>query len=211
MRELGRKWSEKTGVRVDWNGLVDDWIRSHDKRMMAIRGGGAPWVSYHEIYREDLPRLLHAYTRSPHNYTAAEQAEIGHFWDHLQPRPDLRPGLDALRGHFQLATLSNGDTDNLQALSRSSGIRWDFYFSADQVHAFKPAQAYYRYAAEHLHAQPPELMMVASHLYDLEAAHTYGWQTALVDRPGETPPGPHDHFDYVVPDLNALAKKLLAR
>ncbi len=206
----GKAWSKKNNVTIDWPGLIDEWQASHDREMKAIREGGAPWISYNEIYRRDLSRLLPRFTKSVHTFSAAEEETIYRFWDRLQPRSDVRRGLDALRSRFRLATLSNGDLSNLHALSKSSGITWDFYFSAEQVHHFKPAREYYQYASDQLQLPGGELMMVASHLYDLEAAHSYGWQTALIDRPGETPAGPQDHFDYVVSDMNELARALNA-
>ena len=60
-----------------------------------------------------------------------------------------------------------------------------------------------------------EVMMVASHKYDLEAAQNLGFLTALTPRPLERGPGgttdqpaPGDTFTLTAMDFNDLASKL---
>ncbi len=53
---------------------------------------------------------------------------------------------------------------------------------------FKPDPAIYRMAATYLGLDPAEIMMVASHKYDLRAAAALGFHTAFVARPLELRP-----------------------
>jgi 2-haloacid dehalogenase len=65
---------------------------------------------------------------------------------------------------------------------------------------------------------PGEVMMVAAHKYDLEAASALGLRTAFVPRPRELGPGgqpdqpaPGDSFDVVAQDFIELAAQLGTR
>jgi hypothetical protein len=57
---------------------------------------------------------------------------------------------------------------------------------------------------------PRRTLMVAAHAWDLRAAADFGLRTALIQRAGEDEPEPSDAFDLEVPDLAALAARLLA-
>ena len=56
---------------------------------------------------------------------------------------------------------------------------------AQQFRAFKPHEATYLGAAGLLGVEPAEILMVASHCYDLDAAAELGLGTAFVYRPDE--------------------------
>jgi 2-haloacid dehalogenase len=68
----------------------------------------------------------------------------------------------------------------------------------------------YRLALDRLELDPRRTLMVAAHPWDLRAAATHGLRTAYVERAGEGDPAPTDAFDLAVPDLAALATRLLA-
>jgi 2-haloacid dehalogenase len=51
--------------------------------------------------------------------------------------------------------------------------------------------------------------MVAAHPWDLRAAVALGLRTAYIERAGEGVPEPSDTFDLSVPDLAALASRLV--
>ncbi len=52
-------------------------------------------------------------------------------------------------------------------------------------------------------------IMIAAHPWDLRAAAAHGLRTAYIQRAGEGAPEPSDTFDLTVPDLAALAARLL--
>jgi 2-haloacid dehalogenase len=67
----------------------------------------------------------------------------------------------------------------------------------------------YRFALDRLALDPGRTVMVAAHPWDLRAAADHGLRTAYVQRAGEGAPAPSDTFDLSVPDLAALAARLL--
>lgn len=64
---------------------------------------------------------------------------------------------------------------------------------------------------------PAQLLMVACHNFDLNAAHAAGMRTAFVRRPGEWgPEGPPDPrpnmaYDFVVDGFDELRRAVLAQ
>jgi 2-haloacid dehalogenase len=63
---------------------------------------------------------------------------------------------------------------------------------------------------DRLALDPRRTLMVAAHAWDLRAAAGFGLRTAFIQRAGEDEPEPSDAFDLEVPDLAALAARLLA-
>jgi 2-haloacid dehalogenase len=75
---------------------------------------------------------------------------------------------------------------------------------------YKPDREVYLMAADYLSCRPEQLMMVAAHKGDLQAARKAGLKTAYVPRPAENGPGgkaepPDADFDVVAKDFVALA------
>ena len=122
-----------------------------------------------------------ASTRSP--MPNAEELTLA--WQRLQPWPDVLPGLSRLKTTYTLATLSNADVSTVVNISKRAGLPWDAIFAAEMAGVFKPDPAIYRMAATYLGLDPAEIMMVASHKYDIRAAGGLGFRTAFVARPME--------------------------
>ena len=100
-------------------------------------------------------------------------------------------------------------------MAAAAGLPWDDVLSAESVRRYKPDPAVYRMAVDRLRLPPGEIMMVAAHKYDLEAAAALGLRTAFVPRPhqlgsGGQPdqPAPGDSFDVVAQDFIELAAQL---
>jgi 2-haloacid dehalogenase len=83
------------------------------------------------------------------------------------------------------------------------------------IGVYKPQPQAYATAARWLALQPAQILMVACHNFDLNAAHAAGFRTAFVRRPDEWgPEGPPDPkpnraYDFVVDGFDALAEQVL--
>ena len=86
----------------------------------------------------------------------------------------------------------------LVAVVKNAALPFDAVLSAELARSYKPAPAVYRLAVEYLGFAPNEIMMVACHKYDLDAAQAFGMQAAFVARPFEL--GPDGHVD-TTPEL----------
>ncbi|GJO46369.1 hypothetical protein NJB1907E78_22060 [Mycobacterium marinum] len=123
-------------------------------------------------------------------------------------------GLTRLKTKFTLATLSNADVSAVVNISKRAALPWDVIFAAEMAGVFKPDPAAYRMAVGYLGCEPAEVMMVASHKYDLRAAARLGLRTAFVARPLEFGIGGAadatyaDEFDINAADFLDLAGQL---
>jgi 2-haloacid dehalogenase len=78
-------------------------------------------------------------------------------------------------------------------VSRRNGIDWDAVIPCEMLRVYKPHPDAYRRAAALLAVEPHEVLMVACHNFDLDAARGVGYRTAFVRRPDEWgPAGPPD-------------------
>jgi len=99
-------------------------------------------------------------------------------------------------------------------VSRRNGIDWDAVIPCEMLRVYKPLPDAYRRAAAFLAVEPGEILMVACHNFDLDAARGEGYRTAFVRRPDEWgPTGPPDPVpnlgcDLVVPGFAELAELL---
>ena len=146
-----------------------------------------------------------------------DEAAIDHLnraWHRLDAWPDSVAGLARLRTKYTVSTLSNGNTALLVNMAKHAGLTWDCVLSAELTGAFKPEPDCYKNAASLLGLAPEEVMMVAAHKGDLQAAQAVGFQAAFVPRPDEA--GPHREvdltpdpaFQIVATDFGDLADQL---
>jgi 2-haloacid dehalogenase len=202
---------QSSGIAVDWARFADDWRAGYQPAMAQVRRRELPWTTIDGLHRRILDRLL---AERGLDWPEDQRANFNRVWHRLRPWPDSVPGLLALKPHYTLATLSNGNLSLLTAMAKQAGLPWDCVLSAELFHHYKPDPQVYLGAARLLDLQPDELMMVAAHPSDLRAAAACGLRTAYVPRPLEHGPGgpmePYElgEFDLVAPDLVALAHAL---
>jgi 2-haloacid dehalogenase len=197
---------------ADWPDLVRRWRASYFTALEAAPGRGGGWVSVRSVYRDALDTVLDELGIS--GFSGAERDELTLAWQRLRPWPDVVPGLTRLKGAYTLATLSNADVSAVVEISKRAGLPWDAIFAAEMAGAFKPDPAIYRMAATYLGLDPADIMMVASHKYDIRAAGRLGFATAFVARPlefgvgGEADVAYSDEFDVNASDFLDLAGQL---
>ena len=196
-----------SGVSGDPYELADAWRARYRPILAEVNDGARPWGSFDDLHLVTLDDLL---VRARRSSSRRGAARAGGAWHRLDPWPDVRPGLEALRGERPVAMLSNGHVALLVDLARHGDLRFDAVLSAELAQAYKPAPEAYRTAARLLGLQPAELMLVAAHPWDLEGARNAGLKTAFVDRPLEYGPGlggpaTDPDADEAVGDLPELA------
>jgi 2-haloacid dehalogenase len=197
---------------VDWPDVVRRWRAGYFAALEAAQSRHSGWVSVHLVYRDALDTVLDECGIA--GFSDAERDELTLAWQRLKPWPDVVPGLTRLKSAFTLATLSNADVCAVINISKRAGLPWDAIFAAEMAGVFKPDPAIYRMAATYLGLDPTEIMMVASHKYDIRAAGGLGFQTAFVARPlefgidGEADVAYSDEFDINASDFLDLAEQL---
>lgn len=207
-----RRISAGRGTGVDWPEVVRRWRAAYFAALDVMPRRGT-WISVHSVYRNALDTVLADAGLS--DLTAAERDELTLAWQRLRPWPDVVEGLTRLRGSYLLATLSNADVSAVINISKRAGLPWDAIFTAEMAGVFKPDPDAYRMAATYLGLPAGDIMMVASHKYDLRAAAGLGFQTAFVARPlefgadGVADIAYEDEFDINACDFVDLADQLV--
>jgi 2-haloacid dehalogenase len=197
------------GVAGDPGDLADDWRARYRPILAEVNEGSRPWGNFDELHLATLDDLL---AERDIELSTEERHRLVGAWHRLDPWPDVRAGLEALRGGRVTAALSNGHVALLIDLARHADLRFDCLLSAELARAYKPAPEAYTTAARLLGVAPSELMLVAAHAWDLEGAREAGLRTAFVARPLEYGPDsapPSDPgADESVGDLLELAGRM---
>ena len=197
LKEKG--WTGRPDALVTW------WRRTHFENSMIDALLHREHTPYREIGRRALTYTLE---RAGIAHTQDEVKALVAKIETLKPFPDVVAALTRLKKHYQLAILSNGDPDMLEAARPHLGIEFDRLISVAAAGSFKPHVATYRTAAELLGLAPEAILFVANHAFDCVGAKAYGMQACFVDRRkrpyGQWPYQP----DLVVADFRELAEKL---
>jgi 2-haloacid dehalogenase len=202
----------RAGVAADWPALANAWRSKYRPFMDRVRNNELPWMKFEALHRLSLDETLAE--MGIDGFSERDRDELNGVWEHLRPWPDAVDGLLRLRSRYLVAPLSNGHMALLARMAKHGGLPWDCILSAELAHAYKPDPAVYRMAADLLDLELSDIVMVAAHTYDLEAAGSLGMGTVLVRRPDEFgpagPPQPvrDEGFDLVVDGFTELADAL---
>jgi 2-haloacid dehalogenase len=208
----GAQLDTELGVSIDWPLFSDAWRAAYRPGMDRVRSGDLPWTNLDDLHRLSLDALAPAFGLDGLN--EAQMDELNRVWHRLDPWPDSVQGLERLARRYTVATLSNGPVALLSGMAKRAGLRWDVVLSAELFGHYKPDPEAYTGAAALLGCSPGEVMMVAAHTDDLEAARSAGLRTAYVHRPlehgadrdSQVPLGAG--FDIYAADFDELASKL---
>jgi len=197
------------GIGADWHAVANDWRR---RTMKGIVGQQQPDFHMDDVHRRVLDETLAEF--GLHGFTADERVELWRTWHQLDTWPDFPGALARLRAALPVVSFTMLPTSLVVDVSRRNGITWDAIISCEMIGTYKPHPLAYQTAARWLNLQPAQILMVACHNFDLDAAKKEGFKTAFVRRPDEWgPPGPPDPkpnpiHDIVVDDFGALADRL---
>ena len=196
-------------VPGDPDELADAWRSRYQPILMEVNAGARPWGTFDALHLATLDDLL---TERGIDLSPEERQRLVFAWHQLDPWPDVRSGLEALRRDYRTAPLSNGHIALLIDLARHGDLRFDCVLSAELANAYKPAPETYLTAARLLDVDPSELMLVAAHPSDLEGARAAGLRSAFIDRPLEHGPDTakraDPQADISAGDLHELAQLL---
>jgi 2-haloacid dehalogenase len=210
--EEGRTWGKAKGVTVDWARFADRWRDGYAPAMDRVRKGELPWTKLDALHRMVLEEVLKEF--GINGLTEEEKVRWNRVWHRLKPWPDSVAGLTRLKKRYTIAPLSNGNVSLLADMAKSAALPWDLILSAELARHYKTDREAYLTAVELLSLKPGEVMMVAAHSIDLEAARGNDLRTAFVYRPDERGPGGKadkakpGEFDIVAADILDLASQM---
>ncbi|MDE1982214.1 MAG: HAD-IA family hydrolase, partial [Betaproteobacteria bacterium] len=137
-------------------------------------------------------------------------------WHALDAWPDFPAVQARLRRKYVVASLTLLTTSLVIDVAKKNGFDWDAIISCEMIGIYKTRPECYLTAAKWLQLDPSEIMMVACHNFDLNAARECGFKSAFVKRPtewgpsGPPDPAPNPVHDLIVEDFNELATRLSA-
>ena len=187
----------RRGVERDWHGFANEYRRRSLKRMLGVV---EPSYNIDEVHRGVLDELLNK--DGVHGFGQDERRAITARWHELDTWPDFVPALTRLRRRYVCVSFTILSLSLVIDVSRRNAIDWDAVIACEMLRVYKPRPEAYRSAAKLLEASPGEILMVACHNFDLDAARGEGYRTAFVRRPDEWgPSGPPDPVPNPVTDL----------
>lgn len=151
--------------------------------------------SYHYITGKTLEYAMKKYGISLNENQKKQLMDI---WVSFKAWPEAKEVIEEIkRRGYKVAMLSNGDQDMLEPLQNSSGIRFDYVFSAGTAGAYKPSATVYDIPFQKTGIKKEEMLHVAGSVFDVMGAKAAGCVCAWSNR----------YSDYVLdskyePDYN---------
>jgi 2-haloacid dehalogenase len=210
--EEGRRLGRRKRLKVDWAAFADAWRGGYRPAMDRVRRGELPWTNIDGLHRMILDELLARFGIA--TLTETEKDHFNRAWHRLAPWKEATAGLRRLKKKYVVATLSNGNVALLTNMAKHGGLPWDCILSAELFGHYKPDPEAYQGAARLLGLRPDEVLMVAAHKDDLDAAARAGLRTAHVARalefgdPAKKDVTPERRFDLNARDFVDLARQL---
>lgn len=189
------------GISIDWESFADAWRDQYQPAMEEVRSGRLPFSKLDVLHRRNLDVVLRELGLDA--VDEATRRELNLAWHRLDAWPDVAPGLARLRTRFRIAPCSNGNISLMVDLARRNSLPWDAILGAELARDYKPKPVVYQSAAAAFDCAPHEVMMVAAHSSDLQAAAQAGLRTAFIARPDEHGPGRGESRASVPVDLSA--------
>ncbi|MBC8238930.1 MAG: HAD-IA family hydrolase, partial [Alphaproteobacteria bacterium] len=165
-----------------------------------------------DVHRRMLGEVIGEYDLGV--FTDSDREAIWRAWHELDCWPDFPASLAKLREKFVVASFTILSVSLIVDTARRNGLSWDAVISCEMIGKYKILPEAYLQAAKWLALQPGEILMVACHNVDLNAARDVGFKSAFVRRPdewgaaGPPDPTPSPHHNIIADDFPDLAQQL---
>jgi len=206
------------GLNVDPNEFALAWRAGYAPAMDKVRSGQLGWTRIDDLHRMILDEIVERFGL---DLDDDARAQLNLVWHFLDPWPDSVPGLWRLKSTYTICTLSNGNIGLLTDMAKYAALPWDCILSAEVFRHYKPDPQTYLGVCDVFSVKPEEMLMVAAHKNDLEAARACGCRTAYIERPFEFGTSPEararkdlsrdPRFDCHAVDIRDLAEQLVPR
>jgi 2-haloacid dehalogenase len=197
------------GLTADWHEVTNEYRR---RSLKSIVGQVHPEFNFDDVHRKVLDEVIAHFRLDA--LTPEDRNAIWRTWHALDAWPDFTAALARLRRKYIVSSLTLLTTSLVIDVSKKNGFDWDAIISCEMIGMYKTRPEAYLTAAKWLQLEPSEIMMVACHNFDLNAARACGYRSAFVKRPAEWgPAGPPDptpnpSHDLIVETFPELAERL---
>ena len=174
---------ERLKLDVDSNEFALAWRAGYVPAMQRVMSGELGWSLLDDLHRMILDEILQKFDLK--NLSEDQKRHLNKAWHRLDAWPDSVEGLQRLKSKYTICTLSNGNIGLLADMAKNAGLPWDCILSAEVFRQYKPHPDTYLGVAKVFDLAPEDVMLVAAHQNDLEAARLCGLKTAYIERPFE--------------------------
>lgn len=202
----------RRGLRRDWPAIANDY-RARSLKAMVNAGADEPATfNIDDVHRRMLAEVIGEHDLG--DFTDRDREAIWRAWHELDCWPDFPATLPELRRKFVVASFTILSVSLIIDTARRNGLSWDAVISCEMIGKYKILPEAYQQAARWLALEPGEILMVACHNFDLDAARQVGFKSAFVRRPeewgavGPPDPTPAAHHDFIADDFPDLARQL---
>ena len=199
----------RRGIEADWHGVANEYRR---RSLGTIVNQIGPRFNFDDVHRDQLDRVLNDHGLTA--FDAADRHEIWRTWFELDTWSDFPPALKRLRKTYPCVSFTLLTPALVMAVSRRNGVDWDCIISCEMLGVYKTRPEAYQATAKLLQLAAADILMVACHNFDLDAARREGFKTCFVKRPdewgpvGPPDPTPNPACDIVVDGFDELASRL---
>ncbi|MBB0025150.1 MULTISPECIES: haloacid dehalogenase type II [Burkholderiaceae] len=193
------------GVERDWGAIANQYRRL---AMKSIVGQCQPSFNMDDVHFRVLNEIFESYGLQA--FSNEDQRRIAQAWHKLSAWGDFADPLREIRSLYPVVSFTMLPLSLVVDVSRLNGISWDAVISCEAIGYYKPDPRAYLQASKWLGIEPSEILMVACHNFDLNAARACGFQTAFVRRPNEwgcePPPDPipNPDCDFALDNFEGL-------
>ncbi|KAJ7775333.1 haloacid dehalogenase [Mycena metata] len=110
-------------------------------------------------------------------------------WSAIGRLAGFHPRSIRLKKEFVITTLSNANVKLVVDMAKHADLPWDTVFCSELFGSFKPDPKVYLTGIRHLSLERHNCVMVAAHIYDLQAAAKVGMRTVYILQADEEFPG----------------------
>jgi 2-haloacid dehalogenase len=197
------------GLKADWGAVANEYRR---RSLKAMVNAEHPPHNFDDVMRLTLDEVIAHFKLDALEDT--DRNMIWRTWHALEAWPDFPASAERMRKRYVVASFTILTTSLIIDVSRKNHLNWDAIFSCEMIGIYKTRPEPYLAVAKWLQLKPAEIMMVACHNFDLDAARACGYQTAFVRRPdewgaaGPPDPTPNPACTLAVDNFGQLAEKL---
>ncbi len=150
---------------LDHHAFTNEWRR---RTMKGIVGQLQPSFNMDDVHLTALDDTVGHFALPV--LDSAQRLHLWRAWHRLRAWPDFPAALAALREQVTVVSFTMLPTALVVDVSRRNGISWDAIVSCEMIGAYKPRPEAYLTAARWLNLAPAQILMVACHNFDLDAA-----------------------------------------
>ncbi len=178
----------------------------HSSTVMGIMD---TYLNFGELAGIALENLFHENNKqlSPESKT-----EILGGFKSLPAYDDVIPALDNLREqNIRVVAISNSSLEMIKEQLTNAGIidKFDAYYSVDSVAKYKPFKDIYQATAKQEGLEIEDVVMIASHDWDLFGAKKAGLRTAYIKRKEALYHPYYEQADFQDTDLSSLITQII--